>query len=120
MRALFDYRSPIDTFRSLPRQPNETPLLDWQAAEAVGARLMSEQALKYGFTVGQPLGLSYSADLGAYRYEVRGSRDVFERAPKGGSTYVMFDGNTGALTTLFRPTGEHSGNTSRAGFTLCI
>jgi uncharacterized iron-regulated membrane protein len=72
---------------------------------------MAEQALKHGFIVGQPLGLSYSSDLGAYRYEVRGSRDVFERAPKGGSTDVTFDANSGALTTLFQPTGEHSGNT---------
>jgi uncharacterized iron-regulated membrane protein len=111
MRALFDYRSPIEAFKSLPRHPNETPRLDWHAAEATGARLIAEQALRHGFTVGQPLGLSYSPDLGVYRYEVRGSRDVFERAPKGGSTYLMFDGNTGALTELFRPTGEHSGNT---------
>jgi uncharacterized iron-regulated membrane protein len=111
MRALFDYRSPIDAFESLPRRPNESPRLDWRAAETTGARLMAEQALKYGFTVGQPLGLAYSPDLGAYRYDVRGSRDVFERAPKGGSTYVMFDGNTGVLINLFRPTGEHSGNT---------
>jgi uncharacterized iron-regulated membrane protein len=111
MQRVFDYRSPVDAFESLPRHPNENPLLDWHAAEATGERLMAEQALKYGFTVSQPLGLSYDPDLGAYRYEVRGSLDVFERAPKAGSTYVRFDGNTGALVTIFRPTGGHSGNT---------
>jgi uncharacterized iron-regulated membrane protein len=111
MKRVFDYRSPIEAFRSLPRRPNETPLLDWRAAEETGAHLMAGQAAKNGFAVGQPLGLTYDPDLGAYRYAVRGSRDIFERTPKGGSTYVMFDGNTGALITLYRPTGEHLGNT---------
>jgi uncharacterized iron-regulated membrane protein len=111
MKRVFDYTSPVDAFESLPRHPNENPLLDWHAAEETGERLMAEQALKNKFTVRQPLGLSYDPDLGAYRYEVRGSLDVFERAPKAGSTFVAFDGNTGALITLFRPTGEHSGNT---------
>jgi uncharacterized iron-regulated membrane protein len=42
---------------------------------------------------------------------VRGSRDIFERAPKGGSTEVMFDGETGVLVKLFLPTGERAGDT---------
>jgi len=53
----------------------------------------------------------YFPATGAYLYEVRGSRDVFERSPKGGGTDVLFDGDTGALRTLSQPTGEHSGNT---------
>lgn len=60
--------------------------------------------------MGQPLGLAYRPDLCAYSYEVRGSRDIFERATKGGSTEVMFDGDTGALIRLSLP-GERSGNT---------
>ena len=42
---------------------------------------------------------------------MRSSRDVFEGAPKGGSTEVMFEGNMGALTELLLLAGEHAGNT---------
>jgi uncharacterized iron-regulated membrane protein len=42
---------------------------------------------------------------------VRGSRDLFERAPKGGSTRLTFDGDTGELRNLTQPTGERTGNT---------
>ncbi len=114
MRAVFDYHSPDNSYRSLPRRPDETPRLDWRAALATGERLMAAEASIHGFTVGQPLGLSYSPEFGAYFYEVRGSRDIFERAPKGGSTEVMFDGETGALVKLFLPTGERAGDTVEA------
>jgi uncharacterized iron-regulated membrane protein len=110
-RTLFDYRSPIDEFRALPKRDRATPALGWRAALATGERLMAEQASRHNFTTGQALGLMYMPGPGAYVYEVRGSRDLFERAPKGGSTSLMFDGNTGALLRLSLPTGEHAGNT---------
>lgn len=110
MQAVFDYRSPMESFAPLA-QPRESPRLDWRAAQAVGERLMAEQSASHGFTVGERLGLMYFPELGAYLYEVRGSRDVFERAPKGGSTTVMFDGDSGALRELSQPSGEHTGNT---------
>jgi uncharacterized iron-regulated membrane protein len=110
-QAVFDYVSPRSVFASLPRRANETPKLDWRAAQATGRRLMSEQAVQHNFAVREPLGLGYSLASGAYHYEVRGSLDVFERAPKGGSTSIFFDGDSGELIRLFRPTGEHRGNT---------
>jgi len=110
MLTVFDYRSPMDEFLSKAR-PNDSPRLDWRAAQAVGERLIAEQSRKHGFTVGEPLSLMYFSGTGAYLYEVRGSRDVFERAPKGGGTCVIFDGDTGALRELSQPTGEHAGNT---------
>ncbi|MGO8847822.1 MAG: PepSY-associated TM helix domain-containing protein [Methylocella sp.] len=110
-KRLFDYRSPIEDFSSVRQNANGKPRLDWRAARAVGEQLMAEQALSHGFILKQPLGLSYSSDFGAYIYEARSSRDVFERAPKGGSTFIMFDGDTGTLLRLFMPTGEHSGDT---------
>ena len=55
--------------------------------------------------------MAYSAAIGDYTYQVRGSPDLFERAPKGGSTYVIFDGDSGALLLLSQPTGERTGNT---------
>ncbi|HUL03271.1 MAG TPA: PepSY-associated TM helix domain-containing protein [Gemmatimonadales bacterium] len=110
MQAVFDYESPMVPFTS-EQHPNDAPRLDWHAALATGQRLMAEQAAAHGFNVGKPLSLMYFPDTGGYLYEVRGSRDVFERSPKGGGTDVLFDGDTGALRTLSQPTGEHSGNT---------
>lgn len=111
MSVLFDYRSPRDVRRALPQHPSETPQLDWRAAQRIGERLMAKESQRRGFRVGEPLGLAYSATLGAYTYQVRGSRDLFERAPKGGSTSVIFDGSNGALLLLSQPTGERAGNT---------
>jgi len=109
--AVFDY-APRDGMTQNPdRRPNDHPAIDWHAALAIGERLMAEQARTHGFTVREPLGLQYNARSGSYSYEVRGSRDLFERAPKGGSTTVSFDGETGAFRRLSQPTGEHAGNT---------
>lgn len=108
-KAVFsDYRSPS---YPLPRRVTERPALDWRAALVRGERLMAEQAALHDFTVGEPLSLSYLKEANAYYYEVRGSRDLFERSPKGGGTFVTFDGDSGALIELSQPTGEHAGNT---------
>lgn len=109
--AVFDYESPRTVFLSTARPANETPALDWRAAQAVGERLIAAQAWQSGLTVREPLGLTYIARIGAYYYEVRGSRDLFERAPKGGSTYVIFDGSSGELIKFSMPTGQRAGNT---------
>ena len=110
MGAVFDYRLSGEDTNPLTHS-NDTPDLDWQAAEVAGRHLMAEQAEKYGFVVKQRLGLFYSPESGTYEYEVRSNRDVFERSPKGGSTSVILDGNSGAFVSLVRPTGEHTGNT---------
>lgn len=110
MGALFDYQRPAVRTMTKAR-PNDHPALDWHAALAAGEKLMTEQARLRGFRAGQPLRLSYSAATGAYSYEVRGSHDVFERAPKGNSTRILFDGDTGELRVLIQPTGDQIGNT---------
>ena len=110
MYVVFDYRSPMDEFLANARR-NDSPRLGWHGALAAGQRLMVEQSAKHGFTAGEPQSFMYIPDIGAYGYDVRGSRDVFERAPKGGSTSIMFDGDTGQLRDLSQPTGEHAGNT---------
>ena len=108
--AVFNYRSPLVTFMS-EAHPNDAPRLNWRAAQVTAERLIAEQALQHNFTAGQPLSLMYWPNSGAYFYAVRGSRDIFERAPKGGGTEVIFDGDTGALRELSQPTGERAGNT---------
>jgi len=111
MRTLFDYRSPLESLeRPLP-EPRLKPSLTWHDAQAVGQRLMGQEARRLGFTTGTPLSLMYFPESGSYLYEVRGSEDLFERAPKGGGTSVVFDGDTGELRELSRPTGERLGNT---------
>jgi len=110
--ALVDYRSPRTVYaEQLTRPHREAPGLGWHEALAVGRRLMAEQAAVHKFRVIEPLGLDYSPRIGAYTYEVRSTRDVFERAPKGGSTSVVFDADSGAIVLLSMPTGERTGNT---------
>jgi uncharacterized iron-regulated membrane protein len=109
---VFDYQSPNSEPLPLDLpEPRDHPRLDWQAGAGAGKQLMEAQALAHHFTVEEPLGLSYDPASGTYTYEVRSSRDVFRRSPKGGSTSVTLDGNTGAFITLFTPTGSRTGNT---------
>ena len=110
MRTLFDYRSFGEDYL-LHAHPNATPRLTWREAQRRGEQLISEQAALLGFTYSDRLSMMYDRTSGAYFYEVRGSRDLFERAPQGGSTSVMFDGDTGQLRLLSQPTGERTGNT---------
>jgi uncharacterized iron-regulated membrane protein len=110
MRNLFDYR-PWSEAPAPSGRPKEHPKLDWRAAEETGRRLVVAAAAERGFRYGEAQALMYFPDSGTYTYDVRGSRDVFERGPKGGSTGVVFDGDTGALIEISEPTGEHAGNT---------
>ncbi len=110
MRTLFDYRSLEEDYRA-NLHPNDTPRLSWRTAQQRGEQLLSEQSALHGFSFGQRLSMMYDSSSGAYFYEVRGSRDLFERAPQGGGTALMFDGNSGALRLLSQPTGERTGNT---------
>lgn len=110
MSAVFDYRPWIEPpVSSLP--VTIRPRLDWHEALLAGESLIAEQATRQGFTYGQALSLMYFPESRTYLYEVRGSRDLFERSPKGGGTDVIFDGDTGAFRELSQPTGEHTGNT---------
>jgi uncharacterized iron-regulated membrane protein len=96
-----------------PRPPHhvEAPKLDWKEALGRGDRLMSSASSRLGFRVGEPQSLMYDPDENSYLYMVRGSRDVFQRSPKGGGTCVTFDADTGAEIEVSQPTGEHLGNT---------
>jgi hypothetical protein len=87
---------------------NETPRLDWRAAQAIGQRLMEEQVAIHGFTIKRPIGLGYISEFGVYTYGVQGSRDVKDR---GWNTSLWLDGDTGALRSLDLPIGKHSGDT---------
>ena len=94
-----------------PARPPTTPKLGWHAAQNTGQNLLREQGATLGFTFGETESLMYAPESNTYMLMVRGSRDVFERAPKGGGTSVEFDGDTGALRNVSQPTGERTGNT---------
>ena len=109
MRLVFDYASSEEIYTQ--GTPNEHPRLGWREAEAAGEALLLTEARKRGVAISERHTLLYMPSIGAYVYEGRGSQDLFERAPKGGGTAVVFDGDTGALRHFEKPTGEHAGNT---------
>lgn len=110
-KTVIEYQSPRAQFAQIRKQANDHPLLDWKGARAAGERLAAELSAQKKFRVSEALGLGYISALGAYSYELRSSRDVFERSPKGGSTHIFLDANTGQLLAVRMPTGEHAGNT---------
>ncbi len=108
-RAVFDYSTPRHSLMSMTsHSEDQPPKLDWRAAQAVGERLMAEQASGHGFAVERPLSLTYDPFSGTYMYAVRSSLDVDEVR---GAVTIEFDGDDGALRSSEQPTGEHSGNT---------
>jgi uncharacterized iron-regulated membrane protein len=112
MRRLFDYQdSPAIALILDPQGSPHEPRIGWREALATGDRLVASQSARRNFVAGPPLSLAYFPNANLYFFEFRGSRDLFERSPKGGSSYVAFDGDTGALIEASEPTGEHAGNT---------
>ncbi|MFO1125516.1 MAG: hypothetical protein U1E25_09705 [Methylocystis sp.] len=79
--------------------------MEWEDAQATGARLMQEQARQNGFVIERPLALYHLRDKGLYEYRVRSSRDIGDKA---GSTSILFDSRSGELKTLSLPTGQRS------------
>jgi uncharacterized iron-regulated membrane protein len=107
MKNLFDYKAYV----APPVVPAASVRMSWGDALARGEHLVVEQSRAMNFSVREPLSLLYDSSANTYSYEVRGSRDIFERSPQGGGTSVTFDAATGALIEVSQPTGEHLGNT---------
>lgn len=106
-RAVFEYHEPW-TELSPRKQPLDTPRLTWREAQAIGEKLMDEQAKLHGFNVERPIALRLNRELGAYAYVVRSSRDIQD---KRGRTRLFFDADTGELKLLLLPSGQYNGNT---------
>lgn len=85
-------------------QPLEHPRLDWRQAQEHAAAAITQA----GFALTRIESLTYSAAQGQYTYRVATNEDV---QTVGGRTYVVVDGNSGALVELRRPRGQHSGLT---------
>lgn len=98
-------------------QPRMTPKLDWAAARETGRQLMAAQARAHGFTMLDETLLVHDprrGPHGAWRYQVRSSRDIRDR---WGSTQVIFDADTGELLQVWLPTGAAAGDTIRTWLT---
>ncbi|WP_018268041.1 PepSY-associated TM helix domain-containing protein [Methylosinus sp. LW4] len=105
---LFDFERPIWALPAPPLSHADRAPLGWREAQAIGARLMDEQAQANGFTVDRQVALAAERSEGRYRYSAHSSLDIGE---KYGSTSVYFDACSGALLSLDAPSGRRSGNT---------
>jgi uncharacterized iron-regulated membrane protein len=108
---VFDYHSPLAAYMALMERAIPPDRMDWRAAQATGERLMAEQAAARGFSTTGAVSLVLQPELGVYSYAARSSRDLFDRLPSRGSTYLIFDMSTGAFLAMSQPTGEATGNT---------
>ncbi len=108
-RAVLDYKAPWTELAQRP-VPLEQPVLGWREAQAVGERLMAEQARAHHFAVQQPLALSLDRAHGVYQYAVRSSLDINDHDRRG-MTQLFFDADSGAFKLLLLPTGQYNGNT---------
>ncbi len=108
MSTLFDY--PLEQFMTTlfpPREDEGPPKLDWRAAQAVGERLMAEQAARQGFKIEKPIALNQFIGQGLYNYVVRTDRSF----PEEKTETVFFDADTGAFHALMPINTGHFGLT---------
>jgi uncharacterized iron-regulated membrane protein len=106
--TLFDYE-PVDSMMAyVLAQPKYNPKLGWRDAQAIGERLMREEAAKHHLTITRPFGMAYIAEFGVYTYDVRTKQDI---RGHGWDTGIWIDGDTGEQRKVFLPYGEHTGNT---------
>jgi uncharacterized iron-regulated membrane protein len=109
MKAIFAHQDE-GSVRPRLQRPELAPSLDWQGARERGRRLAADLAHAHGFTVLSEDLLVHDPTRATYRYAVRSSRDILH---EGGWTSVVFDADSGALHSLWLPTGAASGDTVR-------
>lgn len=106
-QLFLEYDSPTWSHSPSPYDADHAPM-EWHTAQAIGQKLMSEQAETSEFSIERPLALYNLRNKGLYEYRVRSSRDIGDKA---GQTSVFFDAYSGELRTVSLPTGHLSGNT---------
>lgn len=107
-QLVFDYESSHTGRANGPSPPEGGAPLGWEQAQAIGERLMAEQARALGFTVERPARLGIQRKGGLYSYGVRSSRDIGDHS---GRTSISFDAWSGELHSVRLPTGQRTGNT---------
>ncbi len=94
--------------------PKLQPVLDWQDAHRVGRTLMAQQAHQHGFQILHEDILMHDSRKNIYRYDVKSDRDI---RTEGGNTRITFDADSGALRSVWLPTGAAAGDTIRMWLT---
>lgn len=107
-QLVLDYEQPVWARSPAPPRGDGSHPIEWENAQAIGQRLMAEEARKHGFTIDRPLALYHRRKMGLYEYRVRSSRDIGDKA---GQTSVVFDAYSGALKGVSLPTGRQGGVT---------
>ncbi|BBU62196.1 peptidase [Methylosinus sp. C49] len=107
-KLVFDYAPPPWQWPAQPPREDASKMLEWEEAQAVGERLMAEQARERGFSIERADALYFKPAKGLIQYRVRSSLDIGERTA---TTSVLFDAYTGELVTLSLPSGLRSGDT---------
>ena len=106
--AVLEYRTFEQDIAGMPQHdPALPPRLNWIEAQARGDAILADLARHEGFRIERPTTLAYFAENGIYSYEVRTSR----RFPQFENLDIYFNGDTGQLFRVMRPSGEHAGNT---------
>ncbi|MBG0812445.1 PepSY domain-containing protein [Methylosinus sp. H3A] len=107
-KFFFDYAPPPWAWPAQPKRDDATKPLEWEEAQAIGVKLIAEQARARGFEVERADALYYKLGKGLIQYRVRSSLDLGDRL---GTTSVLFDAYTGDFVALSLPTGDRSGVT---------
>jgi uncharacterized iron-regulated membrane protein len=104
--AVLDYPANNNHGGGLSRlaKPLETPALSWHQAQEHAAGELT----KAGLSLTRVESLHYSPVVSVCTYRVATNMDI---QTTGSRTYVTVDGNTGALTGLRLPSGQHRGLT---------
>jgi uncharacterized iron-regulated membrane protein len=112
MQALFAHQP--EPARAPPATPLLSPPVDWQQARALGREYLARQAAQNGWSVQYEYMLIYDPRSARYRYYAHTDRDA---ATRWGLTRVEIDGRSGAVLTLWQPTGAAAGDTAHTWLT---
>jgi uncharacterized iron-regulated membrane protein len=78
-RLALDIEPPPWKWPARPSRDDGREPLNWEEAQAIGTRLMAEQALEHGFTIERPDALYFKRGKGLVQYRVLSSHDLGDR-----------------------------------------
>ncbi len=107
-KLVLDIEPPPWMWPAQPPRSDASKPLEWEEAQAVGEKLMAEQAREHGFTIERPDALYFRPAKGLIQYRVHSSHDIGNHY---GATSVLFDAYTGVLVAVSLPSGQYRGNT---------
>ena len=104
--TLLPYQTTGAWVETLPKHSDRPPKLAWSAAQAMGEKLLAEQAALQGFKPGKQTSFAYLHGNGLYSFDALTDRAF----PSKRGINIMFDGDTGKLYSVDPGPGEKVGN----------